>query len=212
MLISSHDFRGVAEELDIISEIGRWVLRQACKQVQEWSCANRDMSALSIAVNLSARQFTSAEFLEHVEKAINDYGLAPASLALEVNERVVARDVARAAGVLTGLRTLGARIHLDDFGTGNSPLGYLQRLPLDVVKIDHTLVGRMDRDDKAMRLVRSVVGLARELGLEIIAEGVASAGHLRALQELGCTHGQGPLFSRATDAPGIATMLQHRPW
>lgn len=211
-LLAPHEFLGVAEELDIISEIGRWVLRQACRQVQEWSRATRDTPALSIAVNLSARQFTSSEFLEDVERAIRDFGLAPASLALEVNERVVARDVARAAGVLTGLRTLGARIHLDDFGTGNSPLGYLQRLPLDVVKIDHTLVGRMDRDEKAMRLVRSVVGLARELGLEIIAEGVASAGHLRVLQELGCTHGQGPLFSRATDAVGIGAMLQKRPW
>ena len=212
-LLSPHEFLGVAEELDIISEIGRWVLRQACKQVQDWSRAtSREGAALTIAVNLSARQFTSSEFMSDVERAIRDFGLAPAALALEVNERVVARDVARAAGVLTGLRTLGARIHLDDFGTGNSPLGYLQRLPLDVVKIDHTLVGRMDRDDKAMRLVRSVVGLARELGLEIIAEGVASAGHLKVLQELGCTHGQGPLFSRAIDASGIGAMLLKRPW
>lgn len=213
-LLAPHEFLGVAEELDIISEIGRWVLRQACKQVQEWSRASsRDgLAALSIAVNLSARQFTSSEFMADVERAIRDFGLTPGALGLEVNERVVARDVARAAGVLTGLRTLGARIHLDDFGTGNSPLGYLQRLPLDVVKIDHTLVGRMDRDDKAMRLVRSVVGLARELGLEIIAEGVASAGHLKVLQELGCTHGQGSLFSRAIDAAGIGAMLQKRPW
>ncbi|MBW8770548.1 MAG: EAL domain-containing protein [Gemmatimonadetes bacterium] len=89
---------------------------------------------------------------------------------MEVNERVVARDMSRAVGVLTGLRSLGTRIHLDDFGSGNSPIGYLQRLPLDGVKIDHTLVNRMDRDEKALRLVRSVVGLAREFGLDVVAE------------------------------------------
>ena len=103
--------------------------------------------------------------------------------------------MARAVGVLTGLRSLGTRMHLDDFGSGNSPIGYLQRLPLDGVKIDHTLVNRMDRDEKALRLVRSVVGLAREFGLDVVAEGITSAGHLKVLQEIGCTHGQGQLFS-----------------
>ena len=211
-LLGPHEFLGVAEELDIISDIGRWVLREACRQVQEWSRTSPGPAPLSIAVNLSARQFTSSELLVDVERAIRDFALPPASLALEVNERAVARDVSRAAGALTGLRALGARIHLDDFGAGNSPLQYLQLLPLDVVKVDHTLVGRMDRDAKAMRLVRSVVGLARELGLDVIAEGIASAAHLKVLQELGCTHGQGALFSRATDPAGITAMLQQRPW
>jgi EAL domain-containing protein (putative c-di-GMP-specific phosphodiesterase class I) len=211
-LLGPHEFLGVAEELDIISDIGRWVLREACRQVQEWSRTSPGPAPLTIAVNLSARQFTSSELLVDVERAIRDFALPPASLALEVNERAVARDVSRAAGALTGLRALGARIHLDDFGAGNSPLQYLQLLPLDVVKVDHTLVGRMDRDAKAMRLVRSVVGLARELGLDVIAEGIASAAHLKVLQELGCTHGQGALFSRATDPAGITAMLQQRPW
>jgi EAL domain-containing protein (putative c-di-GMP-specific phosphodiesterase class I) len=131
---------------------------------------------------------------------------------LEVNERVVAQDLTRAAGVLTGLRALGTKIHLDDFGSGNSPIGYLQRLPLDGVKIDHTLVNKMDRDDRALRIVRSVVGLAREFGLDVVAEGIASAGHLKVLQEIGCTHGQGQLFSPAVVASGVTAMLRERPW
>ena len=167
---------------------------------------------LTVAVNLSARQFVSTEFLDDVGRSVSDFGLPPASLVLEVNERVVARDMARAMGVLTGLRSLGTRVHLDDFGSGNSPIGYLQRLPLDCVKIDHTLVNRMDRDEKDLRLVRSVVGLAREFGLDVVAEGITSAGHLKVLQEIGCTHGQGPLFSPAVDASGISAMLQQRPW
>jgi diguanylate cyclase (GGDEF)-like protein len=211
-LLSPFDFLIVAEELEIINDVGRWVIREACRQVAEWTRGLPEGEVLTVAVNLSARQFTSTDFLEDVGRAVSDFGLAPASLALEVNERVVARDMARAVGVLTGLRSLGARVHLDDYGTGNSPIGYLQRLPLDGVKIDHTLVNRMDRDEKALRLVRSVVGLAREFGLDVVAEGITSAGHLKVLQDIGCTHGQGPLFSPAVDAQGVTAMLHQRPW
>jgi diguanylate cyclase (GGDEF)-like protein len=211
-LLSPFDFLVVAEELEIINDVGRWVIREACRQVAQWTAMLPPGQILTVAVNLSARQFVSTDFLDDVGRAMTDFGLPPASLALEVNERVVARDMARATGVLTGLRALGTRVHLDDFGSGNSPIGYLQRLPLDGVKIDHTLVNRMDRDEKALRLVRSVVGLAREFGLDVVAEGITSAGHLKVLQEIGCTHGQGPLFSPAVDADGVTAMLQQRPW
>jgi len=211
-LLSPFDFLIVAEELDIIIDVGRWVIREACRQVAAWSALRPEGERLTAAVNLSARQFVSTDFLDDVGRAVSDFGLPPASLAVEVNERVVARDMSRAVGVLTGLRSLGTRIHLDDFGSGNSPIGLLQRLPLDGVKIDHTLVNRMDRDEKALRLVRSVVGLAREFGLDVVAEGITSAGHLKVLQEIGCTHGQGPLFSPAVDAAGITAMLAQRPW
>jgi EAL domain-containing protein (putative c-di-GMP-specific phosphodiesterase class I) len=140
------------------------------------------------------------------------FGLPPASVTLEVNERVLAQDVEKAAGVLTALRSLGARIFLDDFGSGNSPISYLQRLPLDGVKIDHTLVSRMDRDEKSLRLVRSVVALAREFGLEVVAEGITTAGHLKVLKEIGCTHGQGHMFSKAVDAARVTEMITSRPW
>jgi diguanylate cyclase (GGDEF)-like protein len=211
-LLSPFDFLVVAEELEIINEVGRWVMREACRQVAQWTASLPPGELLTVAVNLSARQFISTGFLDDVGRTVADFGLPPACLVLEVNERVVARDMARAVGVLTGLRSLGTRVHLDDFGSGNSPIGYLQRLPLDGVKIDHTLVNRMDRDEKALRLVRSVVGLAREFGLDVVAEGITSAGHLKVLQDIGCTHGQGPLFSPAVDAQGVTAMLQQRPW
>ncbi|HEU4702730.1 MAG TPA: GGDEF domain-containing protein [Conexibacter sp.] len=211
-LLSPFDFLVVAEELEIINEVGRWVMRSACRQVAQWTASLPPGELLTVAVNLSARQFISTGFLDDVGRTVADFGLPPACLVLEVNERVVARDMARAVGVLTGLRSLGTRVHLDDFGSGNSPIGYLQRLPLDGVKIDHTLVNRMDRDEKALRLVRSVVGLAREFGLDVVAEGITSAGHLKMLQDIGCTHGQGPLFSPAVDADGVTAMLQQRPW
>jgi diguanylate cyclase (GGDEF)-like protein len=211
-LLAPIDFLGIAEELDVISEVGRWVLREACHQVREWGFEVPGDDGLTIAVNLSARQFNATGFPDLVSRTVQSFGLDPARLALEVTERVVAQDVARAAGVLAALRALGTRIHLDDFGSGSSPIGYLQRLPLDGVKIDHGLVSRMDRDDRAMRLVRSVVGLARELGLDVVAEGISAASHLKVLQEIGCTHGQGQLFSAAVPGRELTAMLRERPW
>jgi diguanylate cyclase (GGDEF)-like protein len=211
-LLSPIEFLGVAEELDVISDVGRWVLREACHQVREWNFEVPGGSGLTVAVNLSNRQFSATGFLDDVARTVKIFGLPPSSLVLEVNERVVAQDVTRAAGVLSGLRALGTKIHMDDFGSGNSPIGYLQRLPLDGVKIDHMLVNKMDRDDRALRIVRSVVGLAREFGLDVVAEGISSAGHLKVLQEIGCTHGQGQLFSPAVVASGVTAMLRERPW
>jgi EAL domain-containing protein (putative c-di-GMP-specific phosphodiesterase class I) len=181
--------------------------------VQEWNAELPPERRLSIAVNLAAQQFANVALIEEVARAIWDYQLDPSALAVEVNERVVSQDVARAAGVLTALRTLGARVHLDDFGTGYSSLSCLQRLPLDVVKVDHTFVGRMDRDDQALRVVRTILGLARDLGLETMAEGIAAAAHHKVLREMGCTHGQGPLFSTAVDAAGVRRLLHsERAW
>jgi diguanylate cyclase (GGDEF)-like protein len=211
-LLGPYEFLAVAEEMGLIYDIGRWVLRESCHQLREWNHGPAKNSPLTIAVNLSTRQFSANPFLNDITRTMKVFGLPPASVTLEVNERVVAQDVEKAAGVLTALRSLGARIFLDDFGSGNSPIGYLQRLPLDGVKVDHNLVSRMDRDEKSLRLVRSVIGLAREFGLEVVAEGVATPQHLKVLREIGCTHGQGSLFSKAVDAARVTEMLGTRPW
>jgi EAL domain-containing protein (putative c-di-GMP-specific phosphodiesterase class I) len=194
-------------------EIDRWVLREACRQVMEWGSTLALKKPLSVSVNLSVRQFSSVAFIEEVARTIWETGMDPECLSVEVNEKVVTRDVARAAGTLVALRTLGIKVMLDDFGTGSSSLSALQRLPLDGIKIDHTFVSRMDRDEQAMRVVRTVAGLARDLGLTSVAEGVSAGEHLKILQELGCSHGQGPLFSTAVDASGVVRLLKAgRPW
>ena len=211
-LLGPYEFLAVAEEMGLIYDIGRWVLRESCNQLRMWNHGPASAAPLTIAVNLSTRQFSAGSFLNDISRTFKVFGLPPASVTLEVNERVVAKDVEQAAGVLTALRSLGARIFLDDFGSGNSPISYLQRLPLDGVKIDHTQVSRMDRDEKSLRLVRSVVALAREFGLEVVAEGITSAGQLKMLKEIGCTHGQGNMFSRAVDAGRVTEMLAARPW
>ena len=211
-LLAPFEFLAVAEEMGLIYEIGRWVLRESCSQLRVWNHGPASAAPLTIAVNLSTRQFSANTFLNDITRTMKVFGLPPASVTLEVNERVVAQDVEKAAGVLTALRSLGARIYLDDFGSGTSPMSYMQRLPLDGVKIDHTQVSRMDRDEKSLRLVRSVVALAREFGLDVVAEGVTTAGHLKALKEIGCTHGQGHMFSPAVGADRITEMLTNRPW
>ena len=212
-LLAPHEFLDVAEEVDVILDVGRWVLAEASRQLHRWtSGSGHSESQLTLAVNLSARQFVAEEFAKDVERTMSDFGLRPESLVLEVTERAVSSNVARAAEVLAGLRAQGSKIHLDDFGAGSSPLGYLEQLPLDGVKIDHELVGRMGRDDEARRLVRSIVSMARELRLDIVAEGISSTSDLKVLQSLGCTHGQGQLFSPAVPASAITAMLRTLPW
>jgi diguanylate cyclase (GGDEF)-like protein len=212
-LVLPGEFLGIAEELELMHEIDRWVLREACRQVMEWGSTLALKKPLSVSVNLSVRQFSSVAFIEEVARTIWETGMDPECLSVEVNEKVVTRDVARAAGTLVALRTLGIKVMLDDFGTGSSSLSALQRLPLDGIKIDHTFVSRMDRDEQAMRVVRTVAGLARDLGLTSVAEGVSAGEHLKILQELGCSHGQGPLFSTAVDASGVVRLLKAgRPW
>ena len=212
-LLAPHEFLGVAEDLDIILDVGRWVLSEASRQLADWRSRLDALDPrFTVAVNLSARQFRGEELAADVARSLKAAGLAPTSLVLEVTEHVVSSDIAHAADVIGGLRNRGTKIHLDDFGADSSPLGYLQQLPLDGVKIDHQVVLRMDRDPGAMRMVRSIVTLARELGLDVVAEGVSSTSHLKTLGALGCTHAQGQLFSPAVPASGIAAILRNRPW
>ena len=205
-LVAPGDFLPAAEELELIHDISRWVMREACGQLREWTHSGIGPS-LCLSVNLSPRQFASLAFVEELARTVMDCGVDPGRLAVEVTEKAVTRDVSRSAGTLVALRTLGVRIHLDDFGTGASSLSAVQRLPLDAIKIDHTLVSRMDRDEQALRAVRTLVGMARELGLGTVAEGVSAAEHRATLHALGCTHGQGPYFSSPVDRAGMERLL-----
>jgi diguanylate cyclase (GGDEF)-like protein len=152
-LLSPFDFLVVAEELDIINDVGRWVLRQACSRSSRGAPSLPPGRSSRIAVNLSARQFVSTEFLDDVGRSVSDFGLPPASLVLEVNERVGGARHGASDGRVDRAPLARHACTSTTSGSGNSPIGYLQRLPLDGVKIDHTLVNRMDRDEKALRLV-----------------------------------------------------------
>ncbi len=193
-------FIAVAEETGFIVPIGQWVLLQACLQMQRWNEKHSPASPLSISVNLSGRQFGHSNLLEQVTQILDATGLDPRSLKLEITESVVMDSVESAAGTLEKLRALGVELSIDDFGTGYSSLSYLHRLPIDTLKIDRSFVSRMVENDENKEIVRTIIMLAKTLGMGVIAEGVETQEQAELLRELGCQYVQGYLVSKPLDA------------
>jgi diguanylate cyclase (GGDEF)-like protein len=191
-------FVPIAEESDLVLELGAWVLEQACRQAVDWLRDGVVEPDFVMSVNVSARQLT--EVLPGALAALLDRtGLPPENLTIEVTESAVMSDAAAAIDALTMIRRLGVSVAMDDFGTGYSSLAHLRSLPIDTVKIDRSFVEAVDRPFEAA-LVRSVVELARVLWLRTVAEGVETEAQAAALAELGCDFGQGYLFGRPVAA------------
>lgn len=189
------DFVPVAEETGLILPLGRWVVDEACRQAARWQRLARSGPPLAMAVNLSARQFMQADLVEQVRGALERHGLPPGSLMLEITESVLIDKPDATAAMLDALCSLGVQFHLDDFGTGYASLAYLQRFPMDVVKIDRCFVHDMEHDARKAQFVAAIIALTRTLGLRVVAEGVESAAQLALLRELGCDYAQGYLVS-----------------
>ena len=193
-LISPGEFIPMAEETGMIVRLGRWVLQQACRQTREFQQAG--LTNLRVAVNLSARQFLQQDLPGMVAQALADSGLAPACLEIEITEGTIIDDFPRAHATLSELRTLGVSIAIDDFGTGYSALSYLQKFPVDVLKIDRSFICDLHRGNSSIAIARAIVTMAHELKLKVLAEGVDSAEQLEILSELGCDLLQGFYLSR----------------
>ncbi|MGY1688684.1 EAL domain-containing protein [Geodermatophilus sp. SYSU D01105] len=188
----------LAEAGGQIVEIGRWVLGEATRQAAAWSVqAGRP---ISMAVNLSPRQLADDDVVTAVHAALEASGLPARQLTLEVTEGVLVRDVDLVVRQLRALRALGVRIAIDDFGTGYSSLSYLRRLPADIVKIDRSFVQDLGTGGRTTTLVASIIGLARSLHLDVVAEGVATDQQRSVLRGLACSHAQGYLFGRPAPA------------
>jgi diguanylate cyclase (GGDEF)-like protein/PAS domain S-box-containing protein len=208
-LLFPDDFIPAAESAHLIGEIGAWVLTTACRQAAAWATAGANGEPIHMAVNVSARQLDQRSGLvELVAKALADAKIQPWTLILEVTETVVMDDAEAALSILTELKSLGVQLAIDDFGTGYSSLVYLKRFPVDQLKIDRTFVNGLAVDPDDSAIVASVVSLARAVGVVAIAEGVENANQLAALQALGCTLGQGYLWSRAVPAADLDDVLQ----
>jgi diguanylate cyclase (GGDEF)-like protein len=191
-LVGPGVFMDVAEDTGLMVPVSEWVLGEGCRQVRAWKDAGY---FVTVAVNLSPKQFSHVDLVEQVRGALEASGIAPAQLHLEVTESVVIDRMDDAAEVLSGLKALGVQVHMDDFGTGYSSLSYLHQLPLDAIKVDRTFVSQMDTEDKALQLVRTMLTLADTVGLRTVAEGVATERQLRELRTLGCRFAQGFHFS-----------------
>ena len=205
-IVSPIDFIPVAEETGLIVPIGEWVLAEACARVREWQIASPSHRSLSLSVNLSARQVEQADLLERINAALETSKLSPHCLKLEITESVVMENAEAAALMFKQLRSLGVQLSIDDFGTGYSSLSYLHRFPLNYLKIDRSFVSRLTTDNDNA-IVRTISTLARNLGMEVIAEGIETEEQYQQLRILGCEYGQGYLFSHPVDTERVANLL-----
>jgi diguanylate cyclase (GGDEF)-like protein/PAS domain S-box-containing protein len=198
-LLGPDEFLGVAEETGLILPAGWWLLEESCRQLHAWRLSHPQAKDLTVAVNLAHKQFMYSGLPQRVNGVLLETGLAPEGLHLEITETVFLENPKAAEHTLRRLRTLGVALHLDDFGTGFSSLSYLAALPLDTLKIDRSFVTDMEQNPKHAAIVRTIIDLARELGMQTVAEGVESRAQLHMLDGLGCRYGQGNLFAPALD-------------
>jgi diguanylate cyclase (GGDEF)-like protein len=209
------EFIPLAEQTGLIVPLSRYVLEMACCQVRAWldatpgDGAGHPMDGVGVAVNASARHFALPTFVDDVVHALRVADLPPHHLEIEITESAAMQDASRAAGVVQRLRDIGVRVSIDDFGTGYSSLAYLHRLPVDVLKIDRSLVNAGEERD--WLVVKSIVSLARHFGIDVVAEGVETAEQRQRLIDLGCTLGQGWLFARplSPDDAAAAVLRRH---
>lgn len=205
-LVEPADFIPVAEETGLIVPIGEWVLNEACAQVRQWQIDSPSHRSLSLSVNLSARQVAQPHLLDRIKEALDNSKLNPHCLKLEITESVVMENAEAAALMFKQLRSLGVQLSIDDFGTGYSSLSYLHRFPLNYLKIDRSFVMRLTTDNDNA-IVRTISTLARNLGMEVIAEGIETEEQHQQLKMLGCEYGQGYLFSRPVGSQSVVHLL-----
>jgi diguanylate cyclase (GGDEF)-like protein/PAS domain S-box-containing protein len=206
-LLGPSEFIPVAEETGLIRELGWWNLCEACRQISEWRAGLIAHSNLTISVNLSAKQFLQPNLVGDIRELLVELALPPEALKLEITESTVMADPSAAVEMLQQIKSLGIRLAIDDFGTGYSSLSYLHRFPLDTLKIDRSFISVMEDDGEGMEIARSIVPMANNLRLDVVAEGVETIQQVALLKKLECKYGQGFYFSRPLSAEGIAALL-----
>ncbi|HEY9284607.1 MAG TPA: EAL domain-containing protein [Pyrinomonadaceae bacterium] len=206
-LISPMDFIPVAEETGQIVMIGQWALTEACRQMSRWQRRFPSDPPLFISVNLSSRQFTQPDLTAQVRRILAETRLDPRCLKLEITESVVMESIDSATMLLRHLRELGVQLAIDDFGTGYSSLSYLHRFPIDTLKVDRSFVMRMVDNNENIEIVRTILMLAQNLGMDVVAEGVETKDQLALLRKLGCENGQGYYFSRPVSVGGAEKII-----
>ena len=209
-LVPPLEFIPVAEETELIIPIGRWVLREACMQMAQWHKAFEVETELTISVNVSFRQLTNTDLVADVRAILDETGLSPSSLRLELTESSIMTNADVAMDVLQQLKQIGVGLEIDDFGTGYSSLSYLSRLPFDTVKIDRSFVKDLKSSGESAEIVKTILDLARSMNMNVVAEGVETMTQLEALATLGCRYGQGYYFSRPEDKDSTQSSIHQR--
>ncbi len=212
-LLDPGEFIPVAEDSGLIEPIGRWVMEQACRQTLAWHEERPDARPISVSVNLSARQVTHRDLTAAVSEILARTGLDPEHLHLEITESVLVEEYGVATATLEALKELGVSLVLDDFGTGYSSLAYLNRFPLDVLKIDRSFTEALGVEAERTAIVEAIIGMARALGLDVVAEGVENEAQASELRRLGCDWAQGFYFARPMAPQQVSNLLtEARPY
>jgi len=205
-LVPPSQFVPIAEDCGLILHIGRWVLREACRQARAWQDAG--LPPVPVAVNVSAVEFRDKGFVEGVRAILSETGLEARYLDLELTEGVLMEDGESTAAVLRELKMMGLRLAVDDFGTGYSSLSYLRQFPIDVLKIDKSFVQQISGDPNDSAIVSAIIDMGKNLKQRVVAEGIETQEQLAFLQARHCAEGQGYLFSRPLAAAQFAHIVQ----
>ena len=204
-LVPPAEFVPLLEDTGLIVPVGEWVLSEACRQVEAWRTGGRD--PVSIAINISARQFASRNLGETIKRVLDEHGADPRLIELELTESLLMVNTEEAVRTLKYLKSLGLRLSIDDFGTGYSSLSYLKRFPIDALKIDRSFIDEITTDEDDATITRAVIGMAHNLGLKVVAEGVETEAQLSFLSANGCDEAQGYYFARPQPAAELAQWL-----
>lgn len=204
--ISPAEFIPVAEESGLIVALGDWAMRRACAQIRAWQAGGN--RALTVAVNVSPRQFLIPGLAERIAALVNEYGIEPRALEIEITESAAMQDTDHAVSVLGALKAIGIGVAIDDFGTGHSSLAWLKRLPFDKLKIDRSFVADLGADRHSEAIVRTIIALARALGLRVLAEGAETGDQYRRLVQLGCDAVQGRIVSAPIEPEWLEALVR----
>jgi EAL domain-containing protein (putative c-di-GMP-specific phosphodiesterase class I) len=206
-LVYPGEFISIAEESGLIVPIGRWVLREGCRQAQAWSDAG--LPAIRLAINISAVELRAKDFVSGIQAVLAQTGFDPRFLELELTETFLMQDSKSTADVLRAIKDMGVRLALDDFGTGYSSLSYMRRFPIDTLKVDQSFIRDLTTDDADASVVTAVINMGKGLHMNVIAEGVETREQLAFLEEHECPEAQGYYFSHPVVAGRFAELLRH---
>jgi len=209
--VNPADFIPLAEDTGLIVPIGLWILRKACQQLAKWQWQVADNRDLFMSVNLSSKQVAQPGLVTEIQDILEETDLEAKQIKLEITESAVMGNAEMSARLLKRLQALGVQLSIDDFGTGYSSLGYLHRFPVNTLKIDRSFVGRIGEAAENIEIVRTIVSLAENMGMEVVAEGVETLSQLTQLRSLNCRYGQGYLFSRPIDAESVTVLINRQP-
>ena len=209
--VSPGDFISLAEDTGLIVPLGMWVLNQACQQIAKWQWQSHTNRQLFMSVNISSKQLAQSALVNQIREILHQTHVEPRHLKLEITESAVMENAETAVQLLRRLKALGVQLSIDDFGTGYSSLGYLHRFPVDTLKIDRSFIGRIGEAAENIEIVRTIISLAENMGMEVVAEGVETLAQFSQLRALNCQYGQGYLFSRPVEASSIDGWISRKP-